>query len=224
MNDATRANVFRKPEGANTPEGWSDLREAVKGVREDLVATNSDRTGKIGKWAVRYPNGDRPANEADCTFMVCARNTVLSLMDKIESLYKEAGERKAEFLQYQEQAVAAAAGAAQQIEDIAKTHDGHIAALQSQIDGLLAEVKLLREQKPQAEITEEERLQDIQDEKDLNEAVERNAPIVAKTLADAEPKAIKRTPKRKTTAKAIEAISDPTPVPVTAESAPNAED
>ena len=191
MNDATRANVFRKPEGANTPEGWSDLREAVKGVRDDLQATNSDKIGHAGKWAVRYPNGDRPANEADCTFMVCARNTVLSLMDKVESLYKDAAERKAEFLQYQEQAVeairaskesAAAAVAcieklkadhAQYIEDLAKTHDGHTANLQSQIDGLQAEVKLLREQPVEVAAVE--------------------------VPTEAEPKAIKKTPKRKPT-------------------------
>lgn len=216
MNDATRANVFRKPEGASTPEGWSDLREAVKGVREDLVATNLDRHGHPGKWAVRYPNGDRPANEADCTFMACARNTVLSLMDKIESLYKESGERKAEFLKYQVQAAEAIrsskdvieklkADHTKYVEELVITHGGHTAALQSQIDGLLAEVTILRK-----EVAENSQL--------LMNAPEALTPVERPPVPAAEPKAIVKSPKRKTTAKAIAAITDPTPVPVTAES------
>jgi hypothetical protein len=87
MNDAARATIFRKPE-AETPEKWALLKDAVTGVRSDLQATNIDKIGHPGKWNIRYANGDQPHNEADLTFMVSARNTVLSLMDKIEALYQ----------------------------------------------------------------------------------------------------------------------------------------
>jgi len=190
MNDATRANVFRQPEGANTPEGWNNLREAVEGVRSDLKATNIDKIGHEGKWAVRYPNGDRPANEADCTFMVCARNTILSMMDKIESLYA-ANFALCDLADGCDNEIPRLRA---EIEDLAKTHDGHTANLQDQIDGLLTEVKLFREH-----------------------AIR----VSTDAAPEAEPKAIKRTPKRKTTAKDVAAITDPTPAPVTAESSPS---
>ena len=94
MNDAARATIFRNP-AAETPEKWVLLKDAVTGVRSDFQATNIDKIGHPGKWAVRYPNGDQPHNEADLTFMVNARSMTLALMCKVEALVKAGAERAA---------------------------------------------------------------------------------------------------------------------------------
>ena len=225
MNDAARAAIFRKPEDDNTPEGWKNLREAVDNVRSDLMATNSDRTGKTGKWAIRYPNGDLPHNEADILFMVNARPMVLRLMEHVEAL-KTFNDNDAKVYQAE-------------IDDLSEGFNNETAALRAEnsslttanenlqgLNNALGEevARLMTElKKAQADsvapVTEEERLQDIQDESDLNEAVERNAPIVAKIMADIAP--ANAAPKRKRAVKQTKAElpGETTEPPETAENA-----
>lgn len=82
------AEVLRLCE-AETPEKWAAFKEAVASTRADLVATDTDKNGNRGKWAVRYPNGRRVAEETDVVFQTVARNTVLNLMEEVERLNAE---------------------------------------------------------------------------------------------------------------------------------------
>lgn len=186
MNDATRASIFRNPE-AETPEKWALLKDAVDNVRSDLIATNSDKIGHQGKWAVRYPNGDRPANEADCTFMAKARGIVLALMAKVEA---------------QSKSIADAAGV---IASMTETNAAEIAARDTLIGELRAEIETLKTPapvKPEAEEAEAP--------SHLTEAPKAN-------MDEAKPKR-----KRMTKAEAA-TILDITPAPDTAESTAPAE-
>lgn len=99
MNDTDRANVFRNPQDASTPEGWTKLREAVFEVNPHLRATNVDKNGYAGgnKWTLRLLSGRTPHNEADVTFLSGAREMVLSMIDEISALNKEGFNLQAAF-------------------------------------------------------------------------------------------------------------------------------
>jgi len=142
------------------------LKDAVTGVRDDLNATNIDKVGHVGKWNVRYPNGDRPANEADCTFMAKARQIVLALMGKIEEqttaaasiakvVAEETAARDTLIGELRTQIETLTKDAANrnlqhegELDDLHKDYDGQIANLRAEIEAL----KTPKVEEPKAEL------------------------------------------------------------------------
>jgi recombinational DNA repair protein RecT len=83
MDTAEMVNVLQAAD-LKTRDSLKALREVVEATRGDLRASHDE-----GKWAVRYPNGRRVAEELDVRFQVMAQKLVLRLLDRIEGLDAE---------------------------------------------------------------------------------------------------------------------------------------